>query len=57
MDFARLEREVDVVERDNARIALGEATRFNNRLGMIGHAAEAKGTSARMPTSESGSVS
>ena len=37
MNLARFEGEVHMVERNDARITLGEAARFDNRFLRIGH--------------------
>ena len=51
MNLARFEREVHMVERDDARITLGEAARFDNRFLKIGHDRRNEGTPAQGPTS------
>ena len=51
MNLARFESEVHMVERNDARIALGEAARFDNWFLKIGHDRRNEGTSAQGPTS------
>ena len=43
MNLARFEGEVHMVERNDARITLGEAARFDNRFLKIGHDRRMKG--------------
>ncbi len=46
MNLARFEGEVHMIKRNDARITLGEATRFDNRFLKMGHDRRNEGTSA-----------